>query len=95
MLDRVRCTEIDVKTNGILNEMFDIGTITLTFDRPTHREEFMLEDIKRPHQIGNYLSRVLESIEYGESNVYWYKSKTEPGKFRFTEDINPRPIGGG
>lgn len=59
MLDRVSCTEIDLRSNGILNELIDMGDISITFDRPTHQEEFVLKDIQGSHQLGTYLTQQL------------------------------------
>jgi hypothetical protein len=59
MLDRVSCTEIDLRTNGILNELIDMGDVLITFDRPTHQEEFVLKDIKGSHSLATYLTQQL------------------------------------
>lgn len=59
MLDRVLCTEVDFQTNGILHDLIDLGDIIITFDRPTHREEFVLSDILGCHKIGNFLTQQL------------------------------------
>jgi hypothetical protein len=59
MLDRVSCTEIDLHTHGLLNELIDMGDISLTFDRPTHEEEFTLRDVQNSHQLANYLTQHL------------------------------------
>lgn len=55
MLDRVNCTEIDLRTHGFLNELIDMGDVLITFDRPTHEEEFILKDIQKSHQLANFL----------------------------------------
>jgi hypothetical protein len=59
MLDRVNCTEIDLRSNGFLNEMIDMGDIHITFDRPTHQEEFILKDIQGSHELTTYLTQQL------------------------------------
>lgn len=59
MLDRVLCTEIDWQTKGWMNDILDIGDIILTFDRPTHQEEFILKDIFSSNKVGTYLTREL------------------------------------
>ena len=61
LLDQVRCTEIDIQTNGIINQLLNKGNIVITFDRPTHEEEFMFADIKDPRQTGAYLADIFES----------------------------------
>lgn len=57
MLDKVSCTEIDVRTNGFLNEIIDMGDILITFDRPTHQEEFTLKDVQGSHELATYLTQ--------------------------------------
>jgi membrane-associated HD superfamily phosphohydrolase len=45
-LDKVNCTEIDLSSKGFFHELIDMGDVSITFDRPTHQEEFVLQDIK-------------------------------------------------
>lgn len=59
MLDRVFCTEIDLQTQGWMHDILDMGDIILTFDRPTHQEEFILKDIISTNRIGNFLTKEL------------------------------------
>jgi len=59
MLDRVFCTEVDFQTNGWIHDLIDMGDIIITFDRPTHREEFVLKDIVSCHKISNFLTQQL------------------------------------
>lgn len=59
MLDRVSCTEIDLQSNGFLNELIDMGNILITFDRPTHQEEFILRDVHGSHALATYLTQQL------------------------------------
>lgn len=42
LLDQIRCTEIDVAMYGFIPELIGIGNVELTFDRPTHKEEFII-----------------------------------------------------
>lgn len=92
LLDQVRCTEIDVKTSGILNELLNIGNITLTFDRPTHQEEFVLADISNPDAIGMHLGDMLDAMKRNASSQVWYRTHDNKRPFRFTDDIYPKPI---
>ena len=74
LLDRVNCTEIDVQTHGILGEMIDIGDIAITFDRPTHREEFVLKDILGCHRMGIFLTqRLLDQVPSTNVQTIWWK----------------------
>lgn len=59
MLDRVFCTEIDFQTNGFIEDLIDLGDIIITFDRPTHQEEFIMKDIRECHEVGNFLTQQL------------------------------------
>jgi len=81
MLDRVNCTEVDLQSNGFLNELIDMGDICITFDRPTRREEFVLKDIQGSHELATYLTQQLldgspnsnQSIMMQQQNTIWFK----------------------
>ena len=75
MLDRVNCTEIDMRTNGIINEILDIGDVLLTFDRPTHQEEFVIKDVRAPHELATYLTQQLMDGTHAEiiQNTIWFR----------------------
>lgn len=70
LLDQLRCTEIDAEMHGVISEMFDIGNVVITFDRPTHQEEFTLKNIRSPRKVANILSLKLYR-EAQESNQVW------------------------
>jgi hypothetical protein len=59
MLDRVYCTEVDFQTNGMLHDLLDLGDIIITFDRPTHQEEFRIQNVHNCHSISNFLAQQL------------------------------------
>ncbi|MDP3987876.1 MAG: hypothetical protein Q8P80_01890 [Candidatus Levybacteria bacterium] len=88
-LDQVRCTEIDVKTKGILSEFIDMGDVVITFDRPTHQEEFVFYNIKDPRGTGIFLGDSLHSTEKNVSLPIWYRER-EKNKFRFIEQLFPK-----
>jgi len=77
MLDRVNCTEIDLVSSGFMNEIIDMGDILITFDRPTHQEEFILKDIQGSHELTTYLTQQL--MDGGAQqpqmiqNTIWFK----------------------
>ncbi len=77
MLDRVNCTEIDLISNGFLNEIIDMGDILITFDRPTHQEEFILKDIQGAHELTTYLTQQLmdgaPQTNILQQNTIWFK----------------------
>lgn len=58
LLDQVRCTEVDVEGNGLVNEIFNVGTVLITFDRPTNEKIFSIENIKRPRTVAMHLGDV-------------------------------------
>jgi hypothetical protein len=73
MLDRVFCTEVDYQTNGILHDLLDLGDIIITFDRPTHQEEFILRDIQSCQTISNFLTqRLLDNLPQEPFNPIWF-----------------------
>jgi hypothetical protein len=87
LLDQVRCTEVDVEMRGMLSEVLNIGSVILTFDRPTHEETFTIKKIKGPRRIAMHLG---DSFEAGYENRIWYKGK-ENRKYshRFIEELSP------
>lgn len=88
MLDQVHCTEVDIQADGILNHILDKGNIEITFDRPTHQEEFVISDIKDPIIVGKLLLESLNSIHYAqEREKFWYKNRIDPSRFQFSEEI--------
>lgn len=94
LLYQVRCTEIDVQVNGILKEYLDMGDVSITFDRPTHQEEFVLTDIQDPKATGIILSNALDWNPSDTSTTIWSQgrsSKQAGGKsFRIIDTTYPR-----
>ncbi len=75
-LDKVNCTEIDLSSKGFFHELIDMGDLTITFDRPTHQEEFVLQDIKNCDEIGKFLTQKLmgeRKQDIGE--LIWMREK--------------------
>lgn len=99
LLSQVRCTEIDVKINGVIHQLLDIGNIIVAFDRPTHQEEFVFYDIKDPRKIGAILGDEFTSLtntNEAAQSVIWSgvrkdlkKDNKGTSKFRFIEEIFP------
>lgn len=77
LLDQVRCTEIDVQTKGIIHELFDMGDVIITFDRPTHQEAFSLINIHHPESLGMFLSDAFLTPKEN-SETMWFRSKMDP-----------------
>lgn len=93
LLDQVRATEIDEKKRGILHELIDVGDITITFDRPTHQEEFVFTDIQHPRTFAAQLSNTFSSLsatnEMSSNFPVWFRSRSggsteEPNRKIFT-----------
>lgn len=59
LLDKVNCTEIDLQVDGFVHELVDMGDVVITFDRPTHEEEFIFKDINKPDKIEKFLTKTL------------------------------------
>jgi hypothetical protein len=73
MLDRVYCTEVDSQTNGFLHDLLDLGDVIITFDRPTHQEEFVLRDIQYCNQIGTFLTKqLMDGKQYEPITPIWF-----------------------
>ncbi len=86
LLDQIRCTEIDVAMYGFIPELIGIGNVELTFDRPTHKEEFIIRDIRSPRKIANLLSAQIHQGQQGgqitRPQPLWVRELTT-NKYRF------------
>lgn len=91
LLDQVRCTEIDIKIKGYIHGLIDVGDVIITFDRPTHQQEFILHDIKSPRKIGTLLGDLLNTPKE-ENSAVWYKRQNaaEGIPYAFTEQLFPK-----
>ncbi len=97
LLDQIRCTEIDVEMYGIIPELIGIGNVELTFDRPTHKEEFIIRDIRAPRKIANLLSAqihqgVRPTLAVAQTTApitrpMWIK-EMKSNKYRFLGEVN-------
>lgn len=96
LLDQIRCTEIDVEMFGILPELLGIGNVEITFDRPTHKEEFVIRSIRSPRAMANMLSAQIHQALPNSQNhpqqqsmqdLLWVK-EMKKDKYRFIGDSN-------
>lgn len=91
LLEQIRCTEIDVDMFGIVPELIGIGNVILTFDRPTHKEEFVLKGIRSPRRIANILSTQIYHTKgtknLSNSQPLWIK-ELETNKYKYVGDVN-------
>lgn len=88
LLDQLRCTEIDAELRGFVSEIFDIGNVTITFDRPTHQETFTLINIRSPRKTANLLSSKLHAQSVQQRNI-WSRGPGHTG-YTFLEENNDR-----
>lgn len=92
LLDQVKCTEVDMQTSNLFYQFFDIGNIIITFDRPTHKQGFILENIKDYRKIGTYLGKIMVPQQEGEkkpAEAMWLRDKKDPSRYSYTEEIRP------
>jgi len=88
LLEQVKCTEIDVQVGGVINQFLDIGDVVLTFDRPTHKEDFTFSKIQNPRALSVLLNNSLHQLASKSSEQYvWYHPTNQPDKYTFTEEI--------
>lgn len=76
LLDSVNCTQIDIQRNGLFEELLDMGDIVITFDRPTHQDEFVLRNIKQCYQLSTYLTKSLIETSANKDpgkNQLWFR----------------------
>lgn len=97
ILDQVRCTEIDVQADGIINDLLDIGTISICFDRPTHQEEFHITRIHQARETASFLAcELIGPHTFGNKQKVtetWFRSKDNPKKYTYREEIIPEEAG--
>jgi hypothetical protein len=88
LLDQIKCTEIDAEVYGFIPELLNMGDVKITFDRPTHHDEFVLKNIRSPRKIANILSIELNKdyppLPTKNVQRLWYKDRLT-NKFRFME----------
>ncbi|HSW48027.1 MAG TPA: hypothetical protein VLG67_03000 [Candidatus Saccharimonadales bacterium] len=76
-LDSVKCTEVDTNSTGFIHELMDMGDLRLTFDRPTHQEEFLLKDIKNYDEIGKFLTqKLMDGNKRPAGDTVWIRTRS-------------------
>jgi hypothetical protein len=76
LLERVKCTELDVDSGGIIKRLFDIGNVSITFDRPTHIEAFVFSNIHKPNEVGELLTNYFSTRTDKETTI-WRETSPE------------------
>ena len=74
LLDQVRCTEVDVQAAGLSKELFNVGTVLITFDRPTNEKIFTLEFIGEPRRAAMHLGDVFGMQKTTDFGNAWITS---------------------
>lgn len=99
LLDQVKCTEIDTQITGIVNDFLDVGDVVVTFDRPTHQDEFTFINVPDPRKVERYLENAFYTQKSPNSNVNllredqigqserFNKSRENSGKWVYTQEI--------
>ena len=87
LLSQVRCTEVDSEMNGFLHHLLNVGHVAITFDRPTHQQEFTMRDIKNPNLVCMHLSTFLiNQIKYPSDQGLWTIDKNDNDKKIYIDD---------
>lgn len=89
LLDQVRCTEVDTKIHGIIGEIVDKGDVIVTFDRPTHEEEFIISDINKPEALGMFLGDMLTTLHPTAQIPHWFGQKNGNTTYNFIDEMAP------
>lgn len=88
IINQVKSTEIDVEMEGMLAQLLNIGSVIITFDRPTHQQEFWLHSISDPKSVGFLLAERLDKAKPDSSGSFvWVKPKSKDDRFKIIEDI--------
>ena len=90
IISQVKSTEIDVEMEGILAQLLDIGSVIITFDRPTHQQEFYMHIIKDPKSVGFLLAEQLDlGRKYSVESPVWVRTRDNKNRFGFRDDVFP------
>jgi len=65
LLDQIRCTEVDSVMVGFVSELLGVGNVEVTFDRPTHKETFVIRGVRSPQEIAHLLSATIHQSNTG------------------------------
>lgn len=85
-LDQVRTTEVVSKIGSILGEIFNIGDVTIAFDRPSKEEVFILKNISNPQETSIQISNGLKTVMH-EGPQIWFQKGESLNQFKYNEDV--------
>lgn len=92
LLDQVKCTEVDMESDGVIYNIFDVGSVILTFDRPTHQKEYVLSNVKNHRKVGMILSQLIidnrnkPTVTTEIPKDIWFKSLDNQPLLRYGEE---------
>ncbi len=77
LLDKINCTEIDLVSKGFFHELIGVGDVAITFDRPTHQDEFVFSDVGDCHNLARFLTQKLmdRDLDDKAEEVIWVRSR--------------------
>lgn len=80
---QVLCTEIEVQTEGKINQFLNKGTLIITFNYQTSQEEMRLENIPSPRDVGSQLAQLFDMLRTDSSeDGVWFRAKV-PKRYFF------------
>lgn len=98
ILSQVKTTEVSFESKGFVNRLFNLGNVIVTFDRPTHADEFLLDDIADPKDVCFLMARVLDIT--GQNNLaanqdlmarpVWTRTNDTAHPYHITDEIVPK-----
>lgn len=94
ILSQVKTTEVSFESKGLINRLFNLGDVIITFDRPTHQDEFILTNVADPKDVCFLMAQVLDitaqsrNKDMMESPV-WFRSHDGKGTYHTTDEILP------
>lgn len=90
IINQVKSTEINVEMEGMLAQLLDIGSVIVTFDRPTRQEQFYMHSIKDPKSVGFLLAEQLDSARNDNmESLIWVRAKNKDRRLGIIEEIFP------
>lgn len=75
-LDKVNCTEVDLSSKGFFHELIDMSDVIITFDRPTHQDEFVIRDVKNGDELSKFLiQQLMDTPKEVKEEMIWLKER--------------------
>lgn len=91
LLDRVKCTEVDIMSHGIINQLLRVGDVIVTFDRPTHhRESFIFNKVANANSIREILTDYFTEGRKEPATWYFQDSRNRGFIYPFQETTRPK-----